>query len=85
MRERLEYLKTIAKIASGFVPYVAEWDFSKPLGKYRVPFTIISGTARWTGLLLGFTKDPIAYHMYTFPTVAEVSTIARDEISKLVS
>ena len=91
MGRKSEYLKTIGKtknlksvgkIAKGLIPYVGEWDFSESMGKYRVPFTIISGTTRWTGLLLGLIKNPIFYHGYSVPTIGVEYAIARDEIFK---
>ena len=81
---KTENLKSVGKIASGFVPYAGEWEFSEVFGKYRyrIPYTIIVGTLRWTGIVLGLTKDPIAYQAYIYPTTAQVPAIACNEIFK---
>jgi len=80
MERKSEYLKTGGKIASGFIPYIGEYNFSESMGKYRIPFTILFGTIRWTGLLLGHFVNPNAYYAYAIPTIGEESAIARDEI-----
>jgi hypothetical protein len=80
MERKSEYLKTFGKITLGFVPYIGEHKFFEPTGNYRTPLTILFGTIRWTGLLLGYFVNPNAYYAYAIPTVGEEPAIIRDEI-----